>query len=219
MYKNNIDEYQHLLIHFITKGRREGHNVLFLEDYENTGENPIVAIFLNHVADKIKKIDNSIRVMSNEINLISILEFTNQDTFKLKLQEWEIDQDEIEQIKEAKKKPSGNIIISKVRLPNYKPLKIDSGFLINSLVKLLDVKNKECLVKSIKAMDHRVQKSMYLSAAKQYFRIKLTEDNYKKELIDYDENEMYNLVVSSDLYESLKTKNLINRFVFGDELL
>lgn len=209
-YTNKIDEFSSDLLHYIKKGELLNKTVIFLDEYENNGNNEIIVIFLNESAQKIKDFDFSIKVLSNNTNKISVLKFINEFELFNFINQTTIDLEQCSELKPVTLEKMGKILISTYRMDKYPILKINNTAFIKTLQDLILIEDKN-LQHLLSACGN---KTLYMSNVKYFFNQKITEKNYSSFFIEYNTEENFNLLVNDSIFEFAKQKKLPDIFEF-----
>lgn len=167
--------------------------------------------FLNNVAKLIKKNHENIKVMSNKINDISILEFENKVDFMNFINLNNLN-DYIKEIEEEKTEEKGIIYISTYRMDKYKIINIRNENFLNQLKNLLAIKNEENY-KINSFISFWGKKQLYFANVKHYFSQKLNEKNFSNQFLNYSKEENFNILVNQDILDLIKNKELPKQFI------
>lgn len=207
MFVDKIDNYNLDLSKIIIKGKDEKSDVILIKKEKNE----LVYAFLNNVAKLIKKNHENIKVMSNKINDISILEFENKVDFMNFINLNNLN-DYIKEIEEEKTEEKGIIYISTYRMDKYKIINIRNENFLNQLKNLLAIKNEENY-KINSFISFWGKKQLYFANVKHYFSQKLNEKNFSNQFLNYSKEENFNILVNQDILDLIKNKELPKQFI------
>lgn len=207
MFVDKIDNYNLDLSKIIIKGKDEKSDVILIKKEKNE----LVYAFLNNVAKLIKKNHENIKVMSNKINDISILEFENKVDFMNFINLNNLN-DYIKEIEEEKTEEKGIIYISTYRMDKYKIINIRNENFLNQLKNLLAIKNEENY-KINAFISFWGKKQLYFANVKHYFSQKLNEKNFSNQFLNYSKEENFNILVNQDILDLIKNKELPKQFI------
>lgn len=201
-YKNVIDDYYHELKEIIKNAMSENKQIFLIKK-----DNDLYHIaFLDDIAKSLKDKDLDIKILSNKINNISILEFNYENLIKF-IENNSINKEFLDFLEN--KEELGIIYITKYKMDIYKQLNINNKSFLDNLKKLLLIEEEHKLRDFI---SYWGKTKLYYATVNHYFNQKLTDKNFINNLINYSNNENFTLVVDSKLYEILKSKQLPKNF-------
>lgn len=201
-----------LLLELLKKDEYSKLNIIFLnkESYKDTS--PFKVAFINEISLVVRSSVENIVLMSNSKITLAILEFDSYLGFNTFCNELNLNLDkcdklnEIIEVKESiENNPQNTIYITCNPNPRLEKLKVSNAKFIKNIKSLLMLDDE---IERNRVLNSIGKNELYYANVLYYLKSSLTDKNYSSDLISYNNNKDYQLIINDKILKLISDKKL-----------